>query len=126
MLEETDRLFNPSRETLRLMRRVEQIGPHCARVAHELFARLGRPGQRALYGLSNLTRHYTRADIESVCAALLPGGAVSYSNVKRALKHRTTTVTRTPLALHQTDATIRAITDYQTFWEQHTQSNPTE
>ena len=126
VLEETDRLFNPSRETLRLMRRVEQIGPHCARVAHELFARLGRPGQRALYGLSNLTRHYTRADIESVCAALLPGGAVSYSNVKRALKHRTTTVTRTPLALHQTDATIRAITDYQTFWEQHTQSNPTE
>ena len=126
VLEDGDRLFNPSRETLRLMRRVEQIGPHCARVAHELFARLGRPGQRAIYGLTNLTRHYTRADIEAVCAALLAGGCVSYSSIKRALKHRTTNVAAAPSPLSQSDTVIRDITDYQTFWEHHTQSNPTE
>jgi transposase len=125
VLDETDRLFNPSRETHRLMRRVEQIGPHCARVAHELFARLGRPGQRAIYGLANLTRHYTRADIEAVCSALLDGGCVSYSSIKRALKHRTMNVAATTV-LKQTDVLIRDITDYQTFWEHHTQSNPTE
>jgi transposase len=126
VLDEADRLFNPSRETLRIMRRVEQIGPHCARLAHELFARLGRPGQRALYGLANLTRHYTRADIEAVCAALLAGGCASYSSVKRALKHRTMNGAAAPAVLNQTGTEIREITDYQSFWEHHTQSNPAE
>ena len=125
VLEETDRLFNPSRETLRLMRRVEQIGPHTERVAHELFARLGRPGQRALYGLTNLTRHYTRADIEAVCGTLLAAGCVSYANVKRALKHRTVSAIAAP-ALAQTGPQIRDITDYQTFWQHHTQTHPQE
>lgn len=126
VLEDGDRLFNPSRETLRLMRRVEQIGPHCARVAHELFARRGRPGQRAIYGLANLTRHYTRADIEAVCAALLAGGCVTYRSIQRALKHRTMQGAAAPPALSQSDTVIRDITDYQTFWEYHTQTQPTE
>lgn len=63
---EHDRLFNPSRETTRLLARVEKMGPHTARLARELFARLGRPGQRAIYGLANLPRTYQRGDIEAV------------------------------------------------------------
>ncbi|MDQ3773013.1 MAG: hypothetical protein M3461_00765 [Pseudomonadota bacterium] len=42
---EEDRLFDPSRETVRLIARVEKIGPNTARFARELFAKLGRPGQ---------------------------------------------------------------------------------
>jgi len=74
-LPEEDRIFNPSRETARLIGKVAKIGPHCAQLAREIFARLGRPGQHAIYGLSNLTRHHresvrTGAHPEH---ALLPG-----------------------------------------------------
>ena len=57
-LEGADRLFNPSRETARILARVDKIGPHTAALARELFARLGRPGQRAIYGLAHLPRPY--------------------------------------------------------------------
>jgi len=34
-----------------------KIGPHSAQLAHEIFARLGRPGERAIYGMASLPRH---------------------------------------------------------------------
>ena len=47
-LESGDRLFNPSRQTARLLSKAQRIGPQTAAFAQQLFARLGRPGQRAL------------------------------------------------------------------------------
>ena len=44
----------------------------------EIFARLGRPGQKALYGLTNLPRHYSARGIEAACARVLSSGCVSY------------------------------------------------
>jgi len=41
-----DRLFNPSRETARLLGKAMKIGPHSAQLAHEIFAHLGRPARR--------------------------------------------------------------------------------
>ena len=75
-LEATDRLFNPSRETARLLERVARIGPCTAALGRELFARMGRAGQRAIYGLSNLARSYVCADIEAACARLLQAECV--------------------------------------------------
>ena len=49
-LPEEDRIFNPSRQTAQLIHKVSKIGPHCAQLAREIFARLGRPGQKAIYG----------------------------------------------------------------------------
>src|SRR5690606_3394703 len=57
-LPEADRLFNPSRETARLLAKVHKIGPQSSALAREIFARRGRPGQRAIYGITNLARHY--------------------------------------------------------------------
>ena len=51
-------------------------GPQChsyrprENQAQEIFARMGRPGQRAIYGLANLPRTYRRADIEAMCERL--------------------------------------------------------
>jgi hypothetical protein len=125
-LQDGDRLFNPSRETTRLLARVEKIGPHSARLAGELFARLGRPGQRALYGLANLPRTYTRADIEAVCERLLEAGCVSYHAVKNALERRAASASAPAPALTQTDAAIRDISEYHAFWEAYSQLTPTE
>ncbi len=126
-LEAADRLFNPSRETARLIARVARIGPGAAALGRELFARLGRPGQRAIYGLANLPRRFARADIEAVCARLLQAQCASYAAVRRALERKQAAATpaATP-ALTQSGPAIREITEYQSFWETHSQTHPQE
>jgi transposase len=125
VMAESDRLFNPSRETARVLARVAQIGPHTAALARALFARLGRPGNRAIYGLASLPRTYRRVDIEAVCARLLAAECVSYTAVKQALARQAAT---RPLAppLTQAGPGIRALTEYQAFWEQHSTTAPTD
>jgi transposase len=121
-LEPADRIFNPSRETLRILARIEKIGPQTAALARALFARLGRPGQRAIYGLAQLPRTYARADIEAVCARLLAADCLSYAAVKRALERRSTALP-TPPSVTATGPQIRPITEYQSFWETHAQTH---
>lgn len=121
----SDRLFNPSRETTRVLARVERIGPHAAALGRALFTRLGRPGNRALYGLASLTRTYPRAEIEAVCERLLVAQCVSYAAVKGALARRAEPSAADP-PLTQSGPGIRAITEYQTFWELHAEALPPE
>ena len=126
VIESSDRIFNPSRESARLLAKVEKIGPRTAALAREIFTRLGRPGQRAIYGLANLTRTYTRADIEAVCARLLEARVVSYAAVRRALGRNAATPPATEPALTQSSPAIRSLTEYQSFWETHSQTRPQE
>jgi transposase len=124
-----DRLFNPSRETGRLLTRAARIGPHAAALAAALFARLGRPGQRALYGLTSLPRHYACADIDAVCAQLVGAEIYSYAAIKRALERRAAAAaTAQPAApaVAQAGPHIRALTEYHTFWETHSRTQPLE
>ena len=119
VMAETDRLFNPSRETARVLARVALIGPHTAALGRELFSRLGRPGNRALYGLASLVRTYPRVDIDAVCERLLAAGCVSYTAVKGALARRAANAPVVAVPLTQAGPGIRAVTEYQDFWEQH-------
>lgn len=119
-----DRLFNPSRETARLLERVRKVGPHTAAFAEEIFARMGRPGQRAIYGLANLARTYRRADIEAVCQRLHAAQCTSYATVRRALERRSAQAIE--ILLTQSGPDIRALTEYQSFWETHSQVDPKE
>jgi hypothetical protein len=123
-IEAGDRLFNPSRETARLLARVARIGPHAAALGRELFARLGRPGQRALYGLANLPRRYARTDIEAVCARLLAAECISYAALRRALERKqAAAIPAVEPVLTQSGPAIRDITEYQKFWETHSQTD---
>lgn len=126
-LEPEDRIFNPSRETARLLHKAQQIGPQTAALAQQLFARLGRPGQKALYGLTNLPRTYRCADIEAVCTRLVAGECYSYHAVKRALEHRASTDTTATPDLAPDRPASRTLDDYQSFWDAHThlQEEPT-
>ncbi|MGH8139147.1 MAG: IS21 family transposase [Steroidobacteraceae bacterium] len=129
-LPEEDRIFNPSRETARLIGKVAKIGPHCAQLAREIFARLGRPGQRAIYGLSNLTRHHKREDIERACERVLTLSRPSYQALKRVLEHHAATEEASAAAgrpsLQQSGPGIRAIEEYQAFWEEYSRQSPTD
>jgi transposase len=124
IIEHADRVFNPSRESARLLAKAERIGPNAAALARELFTRLGRPGHRALYGLANLARHYPCADIERVCARLLEAHCFSYAALKRALERNTAPAPAPNLT--QSGSHIRAMTEYQSFWESHSQTHPQE
>lgn len=121
-----DRLFNPSRESVRLLAKAERIGPHTAALARELFARLGRPGQRAIYGLANLARHYPCARIEAAAARLLEAQLYSYAALKRVLERQRSADTQPELALTQSGSHVRPLTDYQSFWERHSQTHSPE
>ena len=126
MLDGADRIFNPSRESARVLARVEQIGPRTAAFARELFARLGRPGTRAIYGLASLVRTYTREEIDAVCGRLLEAQCLSYAAVKHALVRQAVAVPAIAPTLTQSGPAIRAITEYQSFWETHAQTHPQE
>ena len=119
VMEDADRLFNPSRESARVLAKVERIGPHTAALARALFARLGRPGQRAIYGLSSLARTYACADIEAVCARLLEAQCFSYAALKHALERRAAHTPAAAPALMQSGPQIRELTEYQSFFETH-------
>jgi transposase len=116
---DSDRIFNPSRESARLLGKACKIGPHTGEFAQQLFNRLGRPGQKALYGLTNLPRHYACADIEAAVARVLQSQSVSYSAVKRILEHQAQNSAPALIRLNQADPAIRPIDDYQRFWDEY-------
>ena len=116
-----DRIFNPSRETVRLLARAAKIGPNVARLGELLFKTLGRPGQKALYGLSNLPRTYRCEDIDAACAAALAAECLSYRVIKTALERQAAVVATVP-ARTQVAPEIRPIGDYQTFFDDHATS----
>jgi transposase len=120
-----DRIFNPSRETARLIAKATKIGPHCMQLAREIFARLGRPGQKAIYGLANLARHHKREDIERACEKVLTLSQPSYQALKRILEHYTAAQKASAAAdepvLRQQGEHIRGIQEYQAFWNEYCQ-----
>ena len=118
--------FNPSRETDRLLKKAGTIGPNTGELGRTLFAHRGRPGQRALYGLTNLPRTYSCAAIEAVCSRLLEAGCISYAAVRRALERQAAAAPAVAPVLIQEGPAIRAIAEYQSFWEVHSQTHPLE
>lgn len=125
VLPEADRLFNPSRETARLLAKVAKIGPYSARLASDIFTRRGRPGQKAIYGLAQLPRHYSCAEIEEASQRVLALSQPSYQSLKRILERRAEDKdTPEAPALAQSGEDIRSIEDYHTFWTRNAQSEP--
>jgi hypothetical protein len=118
-----DRIFNPSRETAHLIGKAKKIGPHAALLAQGIFARLGRAGQKAIYGLSNLPRQHSREDIERACERVLTLSQPSYQALKRTLEHTAADKEARAAAdkgvLQQSGEHIRAIEEYHQFFEQH-------
>ncbi len=128
---EADRIFNPSRQTARILGKASQIGPHSAQLAREIFARLGRPGQKAIYGMANLPRRYRREDIERACERVLTLSRPSYQALKRILERYAVqaaalAAAASPAPLQQSGAHIRPIEEYRDFFEQHAAATPTD
>ena len=82
VLPQEERIFNPSRETRFILGQAKAIGPQADRLCQMLFAIEGRVGQKKLWGIVGLTKHYPRRLIDSACQRAMEDGVHSYHHVK--------------------------------------------
>ena len=119
VLPNEERLFNPSRETRRILNQAREIGPATHQLCETLFAREGRVGQRKLWGIVGLARHNPRRLIDAACERAMHEGVTSYRHIK-ALTERLVsealqaldTPTQAELPLTQSHPLIRQGDDY--------------
>jgi len=114
-----ERVFNPSRETQRILSQAKAIGAATHKLCETLFEREGRVGQRKLWGIVGLVRRYPRRLIESACERAMQEGVYSYGHVKtltQRLMEEALTLLDPPTSSEgsrtQSHALIRAGDDY--------------
>ena len=114
-----ERVFNPSRETQRILSQAKAIGVATHKLCETLFEREGRVGQRKMWGIVGLVRRYPRRLIEAACEQAMQEGVCSYGHVKtlieRLMEEALILLDAPPpieLSLTQSHALIRAGNDY--------------
>ena len=114
-----ERVFNPSRETQRILGQAKAIGAATHKLCETLFEREGRVGQRKLWGIVGLARRYPRRLINSACDMAISQGVYSYGHVKTLTEHLMEDAlalldapTSGEVSLTQSHALIRAGDDY--------------
>jgi len=122
-MEEQDRVFNPSRQTKYLLAKAEHIGPQTKRLCEALFREEGRSGQRRMYGIVNLARHYKSRDIEGAAMMAVKVGLRNYRSIRKLVEkiaqrsNEEKGVECNPLS--QEHKLIRPPEDYALFWKAH-------
>jgi 5S rRNA maturation endonuclease (ribonuclease M5) len=128
MMEPGDRIFNPSRETDRLLSQAEAIGPHTFSLCEKWFTEEGRCGQRRMYGLVNLVRHYPACYIEKAALLAKENGLRSSKALRRMVESMAAEAqdrkAKRSDELTQDHPLIRSGEDYAAFWDQHAVQAP--
>lgn len=123
MMNPADRIFNPSRETDRLLAQAERIGPHTFDLCEMWFKEEGRTGQRRMYALVNLVRHYAASHIEKASEIARRNGLRSSKSIRRIVESMVAEDSERraddAAGLTQEHALIRSGEDYAAFWDQH-------
>jgi transposase len=123
-IEESERIYNPSRQTERLLKQARAIGQATHTLCESLFREEGRIGQRRIQGLISLSRRFSGERIEWACQQALDRGVRRYRTIRQLLEsdaERTAAISPAPEPLAQEHALIRSASDYQVFWEEHSQ-----
>jgi transposase/5S rRNA maturation endonuclease (ribonuclease M5) len=123
MMNPADRIFNPSRETDRLLAQAECIGPHTFDLCETWFKEEGRSGQRRMYALVNLVRHYAAWHVEKAAEVAKRNGLRSSKAIRRIVESMAAEDREQKAEqagrLTQEHALIRPGEDYAAFWDQH-------
>jgi transposase len=118
-----DRIFNPSRETDRLLARAELIGPYSFHLCEKWFSEEGRSGQRRMYGLINLVRHHPAGYVEKAAEVALNNDLKSFKALRRMVESFAAEDKAEKLEeseqITQNHPLIRSGEDYAAFWDQH-------
>lgn len=114
-----ERVFNPSRETQRILSQAKAIGVATHKLCEALFEGEGRVGQRKMWGIVGMVRRYPRRLIEAACEQAMQEGVCSYGHVKtlteRLMEDALILLDAPPpieLYLTQSHTLIRAGNDY--------------
>lgn len=120
MMEPGERIFNPSRQTDQLLARAEAIGPHTFSLCETWFKEEGRTGQRRMYGLVNLVRHYPARIVEKAAELAKKNDLKSSKAIRRIVDGMAKEVEEKETErLTQDHPLIRSGKDYGLFWDQH-------
>jgi transposase/5S rRNA maturation endonuclease (ribonuclease M5) len=115
-----DRIFNPSRQTDRLLAQAEVIGPHTFSLCEQWFNEEGRSGQRRMYGLVNLVRHHPARYVEKAAELAKANGLKSSRALRRMVENMAAEEKGAASSeLTQEHPLIRSGQDYAAFWQQH-------
>jgi len=82
VLPNSERVFNPSRETRLIFTKAKVIGADAERLCELMFTAEGRVGQRKLWGIVHLADRHPRQIVNAACAQALNDGLYSYRHVK--------------------------------------------
>jgi transposase/5S rRNA maturation endonuclease (ribonuclease M5) len=123
LMEPGERIFNPSRQTDRLLVQAESIGPYTFSLCEGWFNEEGRSGQRRMYGLLNLVRHYPARNVEKAAELAKRNGLRSSKALRRMVESMAAEAeersAEPPEGLTQEHSLIRPGEDYGAFWDQH-------
>ncbi len=122
-MEESDRIFNPSRQTHYLLDKAGRIGPETRKLCEGWFETEGRTGQRRMQGVVNLTRKHKRGHIEEACRQAAAAGLSTARAVRRLVeqmaKREKPDKADATDGVSQAHRLIRPPEDYGAFWAQH-------
>jgi transposase len=133
-LPESERPFNPSRQTRYLLSQAAAIGPHTHALCQRLFDTEGRVGQRSMWGILALAQKYPARILEEACALALAGNVRSSKQVRliadRVFEQAVARLEQAPpqaeLALTQEHALIRPASEYSEFFTQSARASAGE
>ena len=86
LMQPADRIFNPSRQTDRLLAKAELVGPHTFALCEKWFSEEGRSGQRRMYSLINLVRHYPARYVDKAAELAKQNGLRSSKALRRMVE----------------------------------------
>jgi hypothetical protein len=81
-LPDAERVFNPSRQTHRILTQAEKIGPKTLELCRALFEQRGREGQKTLWGIVGLHPRYPSCILEQAATVALAGNTRSYKGLR--------------------------------------------
>jgi len=125
MMEEKDRIFNPSRQTCYLLAQAAAIGPCTEKLCKQLFEGEGRQGHRRMQGIVALARKHCAAHIEQAARMAFERGISSSRIIRKLVEDldKRTTPEKSSDELTQEHSLIRSPQDYALFFETHAAGN---
>jgi transposase len=125
-MEEEDRIFNPSRQTTYLLNKAGSIGPMTRQLCELIFKEKGRPGQRRMQGIVNLSRKHEAGCIEAAAKTAIEKGLRSYKSFCRLVENQKTSVDSEACgSISQEHELIRSSNDYGQFFDTYAAGNQT-
>jgi hypothetical protein len=123
LLPESERPFNPTRQTAFLLSQAQAIGAHTHALCQRLFDTEGRVAQRSMWGILALAKKYPASILEQAATVALAGNVRSSKQVRliadrvfEAALARLEPLSQEQLPLTQSHPLVRPVEEYTEFF----------